>query len=234
MVLAAGLASCLLLITQAWAVTELVLAALDDGAVGTWAAVVAAVFAGRALVGWVSDAAAARAAAVVGTDVRRRVVRAILRDGGAGRSTGEPRRARDPRGGGGRALPHRYFPALVLAGVLPFLTLVAIAILDPTSALIVLATLPLIRSSGSWSASRPGPGAVAVARDGVAVRPLPRRDARAAHAGRVPAAPRAQSRTIRSTTDRYRERTMQTLRVAFALLRSCSSWSPPSRSHWWP
>ena len=57
-VLAASLASCLLLITQAWAVTELVLAALDDGAVGTWAAVVAAVFAGRALVGWVSVAAA--------------------------------------------------------------------------------------------------------------------------------------------------------------------------------
>ena len=38
----------------------------------------------------------------------------------------------------------RYLPALVLAGVLPVLTVVAIATQDVMSALIVLATLPLI------------------------------------------------------------------------------------------
>lgn len=215
-VLAAGLASCLLLITQAWAVTELVLAALDDGAVGTWAAVVAAVFAGRALVGWVSDAAAARAAAVVGTDVRRRVVRAILRDGGAGRSTGEL--AGLATRGAAAAEPYltRYFPALVLAGVLPFLTLVAIAILDPTSALIVLATLPLIpvfgilvglatqdRARSQWRAMASLSGHFLDVMRGLPTLVAFRRA-------------EAQSRTIRSTTDRYRERTMQTLRVAFA------------------
>jgi len=215
-VLAAGLASCLLLITQAWAVTELVLAALHDGAVGTWAAVVAAVFAGRALVGWVGDTSAARAAAVVGTDVRRRVVRAILRDGGAGRSTGEL--AGLATRGASAAEPYltRYFPALVLAGVLPFLTLVAIAILDPTSALIVLATLPLIpvfgilvglatqdRARSQWRAMASLSGHFLDVMRGLPTLVAFRRA-------------EAQSRTIRSTTDRYRERTMQTLRVAFA------------------
>ncbi|WP_395696438.1 thiol reductant ABC exporter subunit CydD [Nocardioides sp.] len=215
-VLAAGLVSCLLLITQAWAVTELVLAALHDGAVGTWAAVVAAVFAARALTGWTSDVMAARAAAVVGTDVRRRVVRAILRDGGAGRSTGEL--AGLATRGASAAEPYltRYFPALVLAGVLPFLTLVAIAVLDPTSALIVVATLPLIpvfgilvglatqdRARSQWRAMASLSGHFLDVMRGLPTLVAFRRA-------------EAQSATIRSTTDRYRERTMQTLRVAFA------------------
>ncbi|WP_395656747.1 thiol reductant ABC exporter subunit CydD [Nocardioides sp.] len=215
-VLAAGLVSCLLLIGQAWAVTELVLASLHDGAVVTWAGVVAALFAARALVGWVSDVFAARAAAVVGTDVRRRVVHAILRDGGAGRSTGEL--AGLATRGASAAEPYltRYFPALVLAGVLPFLTLVAIAVLDPTSALIVLCTLPLIPVFGilvgmatqdsarsQWRAMASLSGHFLDVMRGLPTLVAFRRAD-------------AQSGTIRSTTDRYRRRTMQTLRVAFA------------------
>ena len=143
-VLVAGVLGSFLLVGQAWAVTELILAAMRDESPWGWAAVVVAVFVARAVVGWVTDASAARAAAVVGADVRRRVVRAILRDGGAGRSSGEL--AGLATRGATAAEPYltRYVPALVLAGVLPVVTLVAIATQDPMSALIVLVTLPLI------------------------------------------------------------------------------------------
>ena len=85
-VLACGVAGALLLLGQAWAVTELVLAALHAEPLAGWAALVVGVFAARALVGWGGDVAAARSAALVGADVRRRVVRAALRGEPAGSS----------------------------------------------------------------------------------------------------------------------------------------------------
>ncbi len=112
---------------------------------------------------------------------------AILRDGGAGRSTGEL--ASLATRGATAAEPYltRYVPALVLAGVLPCVTLVAIATQDPTSALIVLATLPLIPVFGILVGLATRDRAeLAVAGARVAVGPLPRRDARPAHAGRLP------------------------------------------------
>ena len=172
--------------------------------------------AARSLTGWTSDTMAARAAAVVGADLRRRVVGAILRDGGAGRSTGEL--AGLATRGATAAEPYltRYVPALVLAGVLPCVTLVAIATQDPMSALIVLCTLPLIPVFGILvGLATRDQARLAVARDGLAVGPLPRRDARAADPGGLPAG-RAQSGTIRAVTDRYRRRTLETLRIAFA------------------
>ena len=91
-VLLAGGVGSLLLVGQAWAVTELILAALDDGAVWTWAALVVAVFAARAVTGWTTDSMAARAAAIVGSDVRRRVVGAdpARRGRRAGRPASSP------------------------------------------------------------------------------------------------------------------------------------------------
>lgn len=216
-VLVAGVVGSLLLVAQAWAVTELVLAALDEGAVGTWAAVVVAVFVARSLVGWTTDTMAARAAAVVGSDIRRRVVAAILRDGGAGgRSTGEL--AGLATRGATAAEPYltRYVPAVVLAGVLPVVTLVAIATQDPMSALIVLCTLPLIpvfgilvglatqdRARDQWRALASLSGHFLDV-----MRGLPTLVA----FGRA----EAQSGTVRSITDRYRRRTVETLRIAFA------------------
>lgn len=215
-VLAAGVLGSLLLVGQAWAVTELVLAALDDGAVGTWTAIVVAVFAARSLVGWASDAMAARAAAVVGADVRRRVVRAILRDGGAGRQTGEL--ATLATRGATAAEPYltRYVPTLVLAGVLPCVTLVAIATQDPMSALIVLVTLPLVpvfgilvglatrdRAQAQWRALASLSGHFLDVMRGLPTLVAFRRA-------------EAQSATIRAVTDRYRRRTLETLRIAFA------------------
>ena len=215
-VLVAGAIGSLLLVGQAWAVTELVLAALHDGAVGTWAAVVVAVFAARSLTGWTTDVMAARAAAVVGSDIRRRVVGAILRDGGAGRSTGEL--AGLATRGASAAEPYltRYIPALVLAGVLPCVTLVAIATQDPMSALIVLVTLPLIpvfgilvglatrdRAQLQWRALASLSGHFLDVMRGLPTLVAFRRA-------------EAQSATIRSITDRYRRRTLHTLQLAFA------------------
>ena len=215
-VLAAGVVASLLLVGQAWAVTELIIAALDDGAVWTWAVVVVAVFAARSLTGWTTDTMAARAAAVVGSDVRRRVVGAILRDGGAGRSTGEL--ATLATRGATAAEPYltRYVPALVLAGVLPVVTLVAIATQDPMSALIVLVTLPLIpvfgilvglatrdRARLQWRALASLSGHFLDVMRGLPTLVAFRRA-------------EAQSATIRSITDRYRRRTLQTLQIAFA------------------
>ena len=215
-VLAAGVLGSLLLVGQAWAVTELVLAALHDGDVAPWAAVVVAVFAARALAGWVTDTAAARAAAVVGSDVRRRVVRAILRDGGGGRATGEL--AGLATRGAAAAEPYltRYVPALVLAGVLPVVTLVAIATQDPMSALVVLCTLPLIpvfgilvglatqdRARSQWRALASLSGHFLDVMRGLPTLVAFRRA-------------EAQAATIRATTDRYRRRTVETLRIAFA------------------
>ncbi|KQW48889.1 ABC transporter permease [Nocardioides sp. Root1257] len=215
-VLVAGGVGSLLLVGQAWAVTELVLAALDDGAVWPWALVVVGVFAARSAVGWTTDTMAARAAAVVGSDVRRRVVGAILRDGGAGRSTGEL--ATLATRGATAAEPYltRYVPALALAGVLPVVTLLAIATQDPMSALIVLVTLPLIpvfgilvglatrdRARLQWRAFESLSGHFLDVMRGLPTLVAFRRA-------------EAQSSTIRSITERYRRRTVHTLQVAFA------------------
>ena len=86
----------------------------------------------------------------------------------------------------------RYLPALVLAAVLPPLAVVVIATQDLLSAVIVLCHAAAgagVRCPGR--PGHPGPGPGAVARDVVAVRPLPRRGARAAHAGRAPPGARA-------------------------------------------
>ncbi len=213
-VLAAGVVGSALLVAQAWVVTELVLAALHDGPVAHWAILVVAVFVARSVTGWTTDTMAARAAAVVGTDVRRRVVGAILRSDGT-RSSGEL--ASLATRGASAAEPYltRYVPALVLAGVLPCVTLVAIATQDPMSALVVVCTLPLIpvfgilvglatedRARSQWRALASLSGHFLDVMRGLPTLVAFRR------AG-------AQAATIRAVTDRYRRRTMDTLRIAF-------------------
>ena len=208
----------LLLLAQAYVVTELLLAAFrgsSDGiGVWTWAVALAALFVLRGVVGWISDVAAANAAGLVGNDLRGRVVRAIV-DGRSG-STGAL--AALATRGVTAAEPYltRYLPALVLAGVLPCLTLAVIAVLDPMSGLIVVVTLPLIpvfgilvglatrdRAESQWRAMSALSGHFLDV-----VRGLPTLVAfRRAE---------AQSRNIRTVTDRYRVRSLATLRIAFA------------------
>ena len=75
---AAGVASSLLVVAQAWVVAGLVVALLRGGDVAMWGVAVAATLAARGLVGVVGDFCAARSAGVVGTDLRRRLTRAIV------------------------------------------------------------------------------------------------------------------------------------------------------------
>ncbi|MFE6646329.1 thiol reductant ABC exporter subunit CydD [Nocardioides sp. NPDC057772] len=214
-VVAAGVLGAVLLITQTYAVTGLLISAIrDTGSVSGWALAVVAVFAGRALVGVVSEVAGARAAGVVGADLRRRVVGAILR-GQTGRSGSLSALATR---GVSAAEPYltRYVPALVLACVLPVMVLAVIVWTDPLSGLIVGLTLPLIpifgvlvglatrdQAASQWRAMAALAGHFLDVMKG-----LPTLVA----FGRA----RAQSRVIATITDSYRRRTLETLKIAFA------------------
>ncbi|MFE7223218.1 thiol reductant ABC exporter subunit CydD [Nocardioides sp. NPDC057577] len=214
-VVAAGMLGAVLLIVQTYAVTGLLISAIrGTGSVSGWALAVVAVFAGRAVVGVVSDVAGARSAGVVGADLRRRVVGAILR----GRSGSSGSLSALATRGVSAAEPYltRYVPALVLACVLPVMVLAVIAWTDPLSGLIVGLTLPLIpifgvlvglatrdQAAGQWRAMSALAGHFLDVMKG-----LPTLVA----FGRAT----AQSRVIAKITDSYRRRTLETLKIAFA------------------
>ena len=216
-VISGGVVTSLLVIGQAWLVAGVVVAVAHGGRVLPWALAVAGVFVARGLVGLVSELAAARAAGVVGTDVRRELVRAVL----------SPAYAGSPRAGETAVLvtrgvsaaePYltRYLPALVLAGVLPVLTVVAMATQDVTSAVIVLATLPLIpvfgalvglatrdRAERQWRAMASLSGHFLDVMRGLPTLVAFRRA-------------EAQTSRIREVTERYRKASLATFRIAFA------------------
>ncbi|WP_182376794.1 thiol reductant ABC exporter subunit CydD [Nocardioides sp. WS12] len=218
-VVSAGVVGGALVIAQAWVVTGLIIAVLHDDPLTGWAIAVAAVLTLRGLNGAVSDICAARAASVVGTVLRHRLVRAALaRPGG---STDEPASGEVAvlaTRGVAAAEPYltRYVPALVVAAVLPPLTVVALATQDLLSALIVVCTLPLVpvfgalvglatrdRAEEQWRAMASLSGHFLDV-----VRGLPTLVAhRRAH---------AQSTRIAEVTDRYRRASLRTLRIAFA------------------
>ncbi|MET8520003.1 thiol reductant ABC exporter subunit CydD [Nocardioides sp. NPDC004968] len=214
-VVGAGVLGAVLLIAQTYAVTGLLISAIrDTGSVSGWALAVVAVFAGRAVLGVVSDVAGARAAGVVGADLRRRVVGAILR----GRSESSGSLSALATRGVSAAEPYltRYVPALVLACVLPVMVLAVIVWTDPLSGLIVGLTLPLIpifgvlvglatrdQAASQWRAMSALAGHFLDVMKG-----LPTLVA----FGRAT----AQSRVIATITDRYRRRTLETLKIAFA------------------
>ncbi len=221
--LGSAVVSGVLVIVQAWVITGLIVAALDDatatGTVGGWALAVVALLALRAGAGALTDTAAARAAAAVSGDLRRRGGSALARLRAHGADVGSTGAAATLLGRGvAAAEPYltRYLPALVLAGVVPALTVVAIATQDLLSALIVVLTLPLVpvfaalvglatrdRAAAQWRAMESLSGHFVDV-----VRGLPtlvgfRRA-------------RAQSPRIGALTDRYRVASLGTLRTAFA------------------
>ncbi|TQL69918.1 ATP-binding cassette subfamily C protein CydCD [Nocardioides albertanoniae] len=224
-VVAAGVLGAVLLIAQTYAVAGLLIAAVrgsgtvsgwgvNGWGVGDWGLAVIAVFVGRGVLGVASDLAGARAAGVVGADLRRRVVGAILRGqtGSSGSLSALATR------GVSAAEPYltRYVPALVLACVLPVMVLAVIAWTDPLSGLIVLLTLPLIPIFGVLVGLATRDQATSQWRVMAALaghfldvmRGLPTLVA----FGRAS----AQSRVIAAITDRYRRRTLETLKIAFA------------------
>ncbi|HEX3222603.1 MAG TPA: thiol reductant ABC exporter subunit CydD [Nocardioides sp.] len=216
-VVGAGVVSSLLVLGQAWVVTGLVVAVVHGTALRPWVLAVVALFIARAAVGLLSDVAAARAAGAVGTAVRRDLMRAVLAPTGAAAApTGET--AVLVTRGVAAAEPYltRYVPALVLAAVLPPLAVVAIATQDVASAVIVLATLPLVpvfgalvglvtrdRAEQQWRAMASLSGHFLDVMRGLPTLVAFRRA-------------EAQTGRIREVTDRYRRASMATLRTAFA------------------
>ena len=197
-VVASGAVTCALVIGQAWAVAALILAVLHgDDLVGP-AAVLAALLAARGLVGWLGDVAAAGVESDAAGSTGAVSVLATR-----GVSAAEPYLT-------------RYLPALVLATVLPPLTLVAIATQDLVSALIVACTLPLVpvfgalvglatrdRAAEQWREMSSLSGHFVDVVRGLPVLVAHRRA-------------RAQSSRIAAITDRYRVASLRTLRIAFA------------------
>ena len=215
-VLAGSAAAAAFVVAQAFVLAGFVVAVLDGGPLLPWGLAVAAVLLGRALSGFVVDVSAARAAAVVGSRLRRQLLREAFATVPAARPVGEV--AALATRGVAAAEPYltRYVPALMLATVLPVLAIVATATQDVMSAVIELATLPLIpvfgalvglatrdRAEAQWRALASLSGHFVDV-----MRGLPTLVA----FGRA----EAQSSTIRRVTHRYRRASLQTLRIAFA------------------
>ncbi|MCX6394909.1 MAG: thiol reductant ABC exporter subunit CydD [Propionibacteriales bacterium] len=215
-VLIGGVLSSIFVIGQAFALTAVIVAAVRGHDLRPGLVLLAVVVAGRLLAGGLGDVAAAAAAARVGANLRTGVAEAVL-DGRTGSMTGGEIAVLATRGVTA-AEPYltRYLPALVLAAVLPPVTVVVIATQDLLSAVIVIATLPLVplfgalvglatrdRADAQWRAMASLSGHFVDV-----VRGLPTLVAfRRAE---------AQSATIRAITHRYRTSTMRTLRIAFA------------------
>lgn len=205
-----------LVIVQAFAVTAFVVGAVDRHSLLTPAIALAAVLGGRAAVSFGVDAQAASAAARVATGLRERVLTGLLHSATPTESVGSA--ATLATRGIEAAEPYltRYLPAALLSFIVPPLVLVAIATQDLLSAAIVAATLPLVPLFG-WlvgAATRDRAEAQWRAMSSLAghfvdvMRGLPTLVAfnRA----------RAQSGSIASASARYRRRTMETLKIAFA------------------
>ncbi|MEO6511004.1 MAG: thiol reductant ABC exporter subunit CydD [Nocardioides sp.] len=214
-VLVSGVVGSVLVLLQAWTVTDLVVAAVGDGDVATAAVRVAAVLALRGLVAWAGEVSSASAAAAVGTDLRARLA-SVAAEPDAQRRSGELTTL--VTRGVAAAEPYltRYLPALVLAVVLPPLTVAAIATQDLLSAVIVLATLPLVpvfgalvglatrdRAREQWRVMAVLSGHFVDVMKGLPTLVAHRRA-------------RAQSARIREVTERYRVASLATLRIAFA------------------
>jgi ATP-binding cassette, subfamily C, bacterial CydCD len=224
-VVAASTASGLLLVAQAFAVAGLVTGLFTGAQDGSWDAAVAAglllgiVTAGRALTSWLVDVLSARASAQVTTTLRHRLLTAALGLGPFGlsrRRSGEM--ALLATRGVAAIDPYltRYVPALVVAAVLPPMTVLAIATQDLLSAGIVLATLPLVpvfavlvgiatrdRADRQWRSLASLSGHFVDVMRGLPTLVAYRRA-------------KAQAASIRAVTDRYRRATNETLKLAFA------------------
>ncbi|WP_309648180.1 thiol reductant ABC exporter subunit CydD [Nocardioides sp.] len=218
-VVGAGVLTSLLVIAQAWAVTGLVVAVVTHGRLGPWVVAVLALVGARALTAWGSDVLAARAAALVADHLRGTVVTAVLRQRAAGRptlSTGELSVLTTRGVAAAEPYLTRYLPAAVLAGILPLVTLAAIATQDLWSTVIVALTLPLVpvfgalvglatreRAQEQWAAMAALSGHFLDVMKGLPTLVAFRRA-------------RAQSARIAQITDRYRRASQATLRLAFA------------------
>jgi thiol reductant ABC exporter CydD subunit len=216
-----GIAAALLILLQATLLARIVAAAFGEAAleaVSTDLALLLVVFAGRAVLAWGFEVAGRRAASSVLSELRLDLVEQRLRrqpvatDGAA---SAEIAAAAVQGVDSLEAYFARYLPQVVLAAVVPLAALAWIASIDVTSALVLLATLPLVpvfmwligryteeQTRRRWQSLR-----LLSAHFLDVVRGLP--TLRAFNRGREQAA------AVEAVSDRYRQATMATLRVSF-------------------
>ncbi len=209
------------LVAQAFLLASVLAAVVAGDGTGHGAELVALLGAvlGRAGTAWAKRVVAARAAAGAKEELRAKVVDKALRLGpewidrtGAGKLTALTTRGLDALD----AYFTEYLPALVTAAVVPVAVGAAVLVADWPSALLIVATLPLLPLFailiGKYTADRVGAATDAVHRLSgnllELVRALP-----------VLAAFRraeAQASVVRRVSDRHRRTTVSTLRLAFA------------------
>ena len=218
---ALGVATALLVLVQATLLARIVAQAFHGaslGAVGTDLVVLALAFAARGLLAWGFEAAGARAATDVLSELRLELVARRLHARPAaldGVEAAEIAAAGVQGVDGLAAYFARYLPQVVLACVVPLAVLGWVAAVDLTSALVMLVTLPLVpvfmwligryteeRTRERWLALR-----LLSTHFLDVVRGLPTL--------RLLNRSRAQAEKIGEVGERYRRATMGTLRVAF-------------------
>ena len=218
---ALGLATALLVLAQASLLADVIsrgFAGQSVRGVSGLLVLLVVVFAGRAVLGWGFEVAGRDAASAVLSDLRLALVEQRLRRQPAGLDGVEGAEVATAAVQGVDGLAAyfgRYLPQLVLACLVPVAVLVRTATVDVESALIMLATLPLVpvfmwligrqterRTRERWDAlQRLSSHFMDV------IRGLP--TLRAFNRGR------AQSATIADVGERYRRTTMATLRLSF-------------------
>ena len=221
-VVALGAVGAVLVIAQAMLIAEIVVGAFEDGLsagdLTTPLVLLAAVAAGRGLVGWLTELAAHRASAAVKSELRGRLLERATTLGPGwldGQRTGSlvalATRGVDALDG----YFSRYLPQLGLAVVVPVAVLARIVTEEWVSAAIIVGTLPLIplfMALIGWATqSRMDRQWLLLSRlsghflDVVAGLPTLKVFGRA----------KAQAESIRRITADYRRATMRTLRIAF-------------------
>lgn len=141
-----GTVTALVIVAQAWLISQAVggvFASGDAFPALRVAPLLVAVFAGRALLSWLSATLASRAAAAVKSEFRRELVSARLRSpvaGGSARLIMTVTEGLDALDG----YFGRYLPQLILAVTVPVVVGSAILSVDWLSAVVVAVTLPLI------------------------------------------------------------------------------------------
>jgi ATP-binding cassette subfamily C protein CydD len=216
-----GIASALLVVFQAVLIARIVAHAFRGAGLGEVSAdlgMLALTFALRGLFAWAFEVAGRRAASAVLSDLRVELAECRLRGHPIAldrAEAGEIAAAAVQGVDGLEAYFARYLPQLVLALVVPVAVLVSVAAIDPTSAGVMLLTLPLVpvfmwligrytqdRTRERWLALRLLSGHFLDV-----VRGLP--TLRAFNRGR------AQAAVLGEIGEQYRRTTMATLRVGF-------------------
>jgi ATP-binding cassette, subfamily C, bacterial CydD len=218
---AIGVAAALLVLLQASLIGWIVARAFDGAslrAVAVPFTLLVLVFVGRGALAWGFEVAGRRAASAVLSELRLALVEHRLRAHPAaldGISSGEVATAAVHGVDGLEAYFGRYLPQAVLACVVPLAVLVWVAAIDLTSALIMLATLPLVpvfmwligRYTEEQTRKRWRALSLLSTHFLDVVRGLP--TLRAFNRGE------AQAARIAEVSDGYRRATMRTLRVSF-------------------